>query len=67
MIGTEDWNNEEFDVIQEGSQTWYGRVKVWKHGGAHGRRASGSRSGQWAKDDTIKLTSCVNAGRCLEN
>ena len=67
MVGNEDWDNETFDVIQEGSQSWTGRVIVWKgkfwNSGAHGRRDSGSSSGQWAAGDTIELTSCVNAGR----
>ena len=71
MVGIEDWNNEEFDVIQEGSQSWTGWVKVWKvvevHGEAHGRRLRGRSSGQWVKGDTTKLTSCVIAGRDLEN
>ena len=68
MVGNEDWDNETFDVIQEGSQSWTGWVKVWKHTqGAHGRRLRGRSSGQWAKGDTIKLTSCINAGRGIEN
>lgn len=66
MVGDEDWNGETFDVIQQGSQSWTGLIKVWKgnhNSEAHGRRDSGSGPGQWAEGDTLALASRVNGGR----
>ena len=49
----------QFEVIQEGSNSWMGQVIVWKHWkGAHGRRVSGASSGQWKAGDTIKFKNC---------
>ena len=67
MVGNNDWDDEKFDVIQEGSQSWTGRVIVWNgkfwNSGAHGRRDNGSKAGQWAAGDTIELKSCVDKGK----
>ena len=67
MVGNNDWNSKKFDVIQEGSQSWTGRVIVWKgtpsNSGAHGRRDNGSKAGQWVAGDTIELKSCVKEGK----
>ena len=55
MVGYEDWSDKLFEVMQHGSQSWTGQVKVWKHdSGAHGRRDSGSAAGQWHAGDTIQ-------------
>ena len=66
MVGNEDWNGEKFKVIQKGSHSWSGTVIVWKGNsktGAHGRRNSKSRPGQWASRDSIKLKSCAGKGK----
>ena len=57
MVGYEDWSGKTFEVMQLGSQSWTGQVKVWKHvSGAHGRREplSGASAGQWQTGDTIQ-------------
>ena len=63
MVGDQNWNGMTFEVIQEGSQNWTGKVIVWKaadHSAAHGRRNDGtSARGQWATGDTIKLKRCL--------
>lgn len=44
------------EVVQTGSKDWTGEVIVWdNYWGVHGRRYSGSASGQWATDDVISL------------
>jgi len=62
MLGRSDWDGETFNVVQEGSQEWSGKVKVWKKSllnkGPNGRRASGSKPGQWRRGDTIALQEC---------
>jgi len=58
-----DWNGRKFKIIQKGSHSWSGTVIVWKgnsKSGAHGRRNSKSRPGQWASGDSIKLWSCAD-------
>ena len=50
-----------FDIIQEGSQNWIGKVKVWKTDTISlvvGRRQHGSAEGQWAAGDEIILRNC---------
>ena len=57
MVGYEDWSQKTFEVMQYGSQSWTGQVKVWKdESGAHGRRdpKDGAADGQWKTGDTIK-------------
>ena len=57
MVGYEDWSQKTFEVMQYGSQSWTGQVKVWKdESGAHGRRDpyDGAADGQWKTGDTIK-------------
>ena len=67
MLGRSDWDGETFNVVQEGSQEWSGKVKVWKKSllnkGPNGRRASGSKPGQWRRGDTIALQECRVAGK----
>ena len=72
MVGNMEWNDKEFDIVQQGSHHWSGRVIVWGDhaSGAHGRRVSdaGGRDqpGQWAAGDTIYLQSCMAAaGMCI--
>ena len=61
LVGRKHWSNEKFDVIQKGSQFWYGKVVIWKDSktsSAHGRRDSGAAKGQWLAGDTIELQDC---------
>ena len=62
MVGDQNWNGMTFEVMQVGSQSWTGKVILWKgadHSAAHGRRNDGtSAQGQWATGDTIKLKGC---------
>jgi hypothetical protein len=68
MVGHENWDDETFEVVQEGSQSWTGQVIVWKkvgvgkfESGDHGRRKTGDGDGQWEEGDTISLKSCLEA------
>ena len=61
LVGRKYWHNKKFDVIQKGSRLWTGEIIAWKGSttsGAHGRRTTGSATGQWAVGDTIELQSC---------
>ena len=66
MVGETDWNGKNYEVIQRGSNSWTGMIKVWDENiGAydtHGRRSAGSAAGNWAQGDTIQLKACVEAG-----
>ena len=62
LLEYDDWNGGLFNIIQEGSRNWNGKVVVWKnsnHSDSHGRRDTGSANGQWEKGDTLKLQSCI--------
>ena len=66
MVGNSNWDGKTFDIIQEGSQNWIGKIKVWKadwaNKGPQGRREHGSDSGQWKTGDAIKLQECHVSG-----
>ena len=65
MAGNDEWHGKVFEVNQEGSRSWYGRVIVWTGPpGPHGRRdpRNEAKSGQWAIGDTIKMDNCVESG-----
>ena len=68
MVGHGNWSHKTFNIVQQGSHHWSGKVLVWGDhaSGAHGRRVSdvGGRDqpGQWAAGDTISLQSCMAAG-----
>ena len=71
MVGETDWNAKTLEVIQRGSKSWIGNIKVWdgSHNyGANGRRDTGDDSyttakvGDWVDGDTIQLKACVEAG-----
>merc|ERR1719510_481571 len=58
----------EFDVLQEGSQVWSGRVVIWNNfNGIHGRRVNGTAAGQWATGDTITLQICLDPEAPVED
>ena len=68
MVGHTNWNNEKFEITQQGSQDWTGEVVVWKtstEGAPHGRRVTGSAPAQWATGDMIKLRLCSDIGRSV--
>ena len=64
MVGKTDWNVKTYEVTQQGSKTWTGKVVVWDGStGAnkvvHGRRDPVAKAGNWAPGDTIQLKTCV--------
>ena len=71
MVGKKDWKDNTFEVIQRGSKSWTGTIKVWNSSnqyGFHGRRDTGetgiknAETGEWAQGDTIQLKACAEAG-----
>ena len=60
MVGYEDWDRNEFEIAQAGSNSWNGKVIVWKVTSAsHGRKVAGAADGDWQASDTISLQSCA--------
>ena len=60
MVGYEDWDRDEFEIAQTGSNSWNGKVIVWKDASAsHGRKSAGAADGDWQGSDTISLQSCA--------
>ena len=71
MVSERDWNAKTYEVIQRGSNSWTGTIKVWNSSseyGVNGRRVIGetgiknTAAGEWAQGDTIQLKSCGEAG-----
>ena len=61
MVGHENWNDQQFQIEQEGSHTWSGNVTVWAGTSeyeSHGRKSEGPTNGDWEKSDSIKLAGC---------
>ena len=62
MVGSANWHGKNFDVLQKGSKTWKGSIRVWKgeNGGisAHGRRVNGDADNQWSTGDKIEMKTC---------
>ena len=61
VIGNKNWDGKQFDIIQDGSHNWMGKVKVWKTDNislAVGRRDYGNAEEQWNVGDTIRLQGC---------
>ena len=64
MVGTDRWRGKEFEVIQDGSKSWTGKVEVWSVAtGAHGQKVDGYAEGDWRAGDTITLKACSEAGK----
>ena len=70
MIGSNDWNNKKYDIIQHGStQMWEGKVLLQKaddvNSQAYGTRTGGYqvRPGQWEPGDFIYLKNCDKPGK----
>ena len=63
MVGHTDWNVKTFDIIQRGSRTWSGSVKVWRSSSdsdANGRRNpyEDAAENQWSPEDTLVMQNC---------
>ena len=66
LVGDDNWNGQEFEIVQYGSHSWRGKVKVWSvASGSHGRKVDGDANGDWKKDDTIMLQTCSKEGKIL--
>ena len=73
MIGIDKFNaipstGNVITVIQKGSQSWEGRVRIWSrdsdgNSNPHGRREEGVADGQWKNGDTIALKGCTSKPR----
>ena len=73
MIGADKFNaisssGNVFTVIQKGSKSWEGKVRIWTrdsvgNSNPHGRREEGTADGQWKKGDTIGLKGCTSKPR----
>ena len=64
MVGNEDWDGKEFEIAQDGSHSWDGKVIVWKRAsGSHGRKLDGPADGDWGKGDRIMLEGCTEPGK----
>ena len=74
MLGTRDWDQKVIKVVQKGSRSWAGEVKIyndnkymfseWLTGEwrIYGERATGGADWQWKAGDSIHLSSCVPTG-----
>jgi len=61
MVGYDNWQGQQFVIVQSGSQSWDGRVEVWKEGNTSvGKKDSVSADGDWKVNDTIELKGCSN-------
>ena len=68
LVGDDNWNGQEFEIVQYGSHSWRGKVKVWSvASGSHGRKVDGVANGDWKKDDTIMLQTCSKEGKILNH
>lgn len=71
MVGNENWNEQEFEIVQEGSHSWEGKVVVyksvdrWNDESIYGRKADGegAADGDWKTSDTITLKRCIDPGK----
>jgi len=64
MVGTDRWAGKEYEIIQDGSNSWTGKVKVWDVNmgqGGYGYKSNGKAEGDWKKGDTITLKACSEA------
>ena len=57
-------NKYEYEVIQQGSKSWTGEIRLFS---THGRRKNWEsvKAGNWAVGDSIQLKSCFEAGILL--
>ena len=74
MLGTRDWDQKKIKVVQKGSRSWVGEVKIYNNNNymfsqwltgewrIYGERATGGADWQWKAGDSIHLSSCVPTG-----
>jgi len=61
MVGYDKWYGQKFIIVQSGSQSWDGKVEVWKDGNTSvGKKYDAAADGDWKVNDTIKLKGCNN-------
>jgi len=63
MVGFDDWGKDVYRIVQSGSHSWEGMVRVQirkDNGTPFGRRAFNGAKDAWKVGDTISLKSCVN-------
>merc|ERR1712055_753101 len=61
MVGYDNWQGQQFAIVQSGSQSWDGMVEVWKEVNTSvGKKYSVSADGDWKVNDTIELFGCSN-------
>ena len=66
MVGNENWDAMQFEVVQAGSDSWKGTVYVWnRESGSHGRKSEGAAAGDWKEGDTITLQTCIEKGKAF--
>ena len=65
LFGYSGWNAKTVEVVQRGSQTWTGTVKVWSER-RDGRRDEGEGEGQWQAGDTLTAKACAENGSHIE-
>ena len=66
MVGNENWDAMQYEVVQAGSDSWKGTVYVWnRESGSHGRKSEGAAAGDWKEGDTITLQTCIEKGKDL--
>ena len=64
MVGFDDWHEHEFRVVQSGSLSWEGMVRVYQS--KDFKSPTGRKSfaaGGWKVNDTFTLKSCSNPGK----
>ena len=64
LVGDDNWNGQELEIVQYGSRSWKGKVIVWRvASGSHGRKVDGVANGDWNEGDTIMLQTCSKEGK----
>ena len=67
MVGYDNWQGQQFAIVQSGSQSWDGMVEVWKEVNTSVGKKWGSvpADGDWKVNDTIELYGCSNPGKII--
>ena len=66
MVGYDKWYGQKFIIVQSGSQSWDGKVEVWKEGNTSvGKKHVSPADGDWKVNDTIELKGCSNPGKII--
>ena len=65
MVDGTDWHEKNYEIIQRGSKSWTGTIKVFddrENYGVFGRRDPGAAYEDWVQGDQMQLKACVEAG-----